>query len=104
MLKLKTGICLDCPPGSPPRELVAGRCKIHYWQYRNKLSKQAPVPFEQVKEEMALGLWFEYHNTYNHWRCENCGTRLFPLSPEIASSCQAHIIPKQFFRSVQGVI
>lgn len=105
MLKLKQGICIDCPPGSSPKFLTAGRCQTHYWQHRRLIAaskKRQSETISQSKE--ALGIWFDYHNRNNNWICENCGTVLSPYSPKAASSCQAHILPKSKFKSVQSVL
>lgn len=106
MLKPKMGICVDCPPGTGARFLTACRCQTHYWQYRRRVStKKIDLRNPNNKEiQKALGLWFDYHNTHNNWVCENCNGPLDPLSPMSASSCQAHIIPKEHFKSVQAVL
>lgn len=106
MLKLKTGICIDCPSGSPAKTLKAGRCQFHYKQHRFKISqdrikKRNP---NLQKEQDDLGKWFQHHNTHNNWICENCGTILNPFCPEATSSCQAHILPKSIFKSVKSVL
>lgn len=106
MLKLKTGICVDCPPGSPEKFLTAGRCQTHYWIYRRQVSakrvaERTPL-LRSNKDELYK--WFNHHNTYNKWVCENCGINLYPLSVHSASCCQAHILPKNHFKSVQSVL
>lgn len=104
MLKPKTGICIDCPPGSPVRYLVAGRCNTHYWAHRRQVSSKRTKERGPAKDDGSLGIWFEYHNTNNAWICENCGAPLNPFNPQVASSCQAHIVPKEHFKSVRGCL
>lgn len=31
-IKLKMGVCPECPDGSEPKPLIAKKCEIHYWQ------------------------------------------------------------------------
>lgn len=35
-IKIKTGKCIDCPPGVPYRPLIAKRCQSHYKVHRAK--------------------------------------------------------------------
>lgn len=106
MIKPKTGVCIDCPPGSPVRYLTAGRCQPHYWQHRRVVSTSNSKDRDRKnpEERKALGLYYDYHNLHNEWICENCGTELFTINNFIMSSCQAHIIPKEHFKSVQGCL
>lgn len=106
MLKPKQGICPDCPPGSAPRFLTAGRCQTHYWQHRHGISVQriAKRNPERKEQKDELGKWFEHHNTHNSWICENCGKPIKSFSRKAASAAQAHILPKSKFKSVQSVL
>lgn len=105
MIKPKFGKCIDCPPGTPERYLIAKRCHNHYWQHRQSISI-GKTKANKKEDPLRKGLyaWFEYHTTHNNWICENCGVTLNPISPKVASSCQAHILPKKHFKSVQGVL
>lgn len=105
MVKPKFGKCIDCPPDKPERYLIAGRCHNHYWQQRRLVSMgKSKERKEADPSRKTLYAWFEYHTTHNNWICENCGEELHPYSPKVASSCQAHILPKEHFKSVQGVL
>lgn len=44
-IKIKTGICVDCGPGSKEQPLTAKRCKSHYWNYRASLK---PVKIKDI--------------------------------------------------------
>ncbi len=105
MLKPKYGVCIDCPPGTPPRFLTAGRCQTHYWNHRRQISaEKSRNRNSDLLKPNILGVWFDFHNSNNLWICENCGINLNPYNPEIRSSCQAHILPKEHFKSVMGVL
>lgn len=105
MIRRKEGQCIDCPPGSPPRPLTAGRCSFHYWPHRNKISQGKRNNSEEAKERKSkLSYWFEYHNRVCSFICENCGAIIIPKSHIELSSCQAHIVPKEHFLSVMGVL
>lgn len=108
MIKPKYGHCIDCGPGSPERYLTAGRCQTHYWQNRTVINaakrKERQVRTGLPINSDVLGLWFDFHNEQSRWICENCGLRLQPFSPQVRSSCQAHIVPKEHFKSVRGCL
>lgn len=106
MRKNKIGSCKICPPGSPQTSIISGMCQKHYWESRNKVSKKRSLQRnpEQVEESKALGQYYEHHNANSNWICENCNDRLFIFSPQEASSCQAHILPKELFPSVAAVL
>jgi hypothetical protein len=106
MIKRKFGICIDCPSDSPDRLLISDRCNIHYWKNRNKIHNQKKELILKNKpdENKTISDYFFYHNKNNNWICENCGTKLFPFDIKSASSCQAHILPKNIFPSVRSVI
>lgn len=97
------GICIDCPPGTPPRYLIARRCNSHYWRRRQQVSSKRTRERGPHKNGV-LGLYYDYHNENNLWLCENCDIQLNPFNPKVASSCQAHILPKGIFKSVQGCL
>lgn len=44
-IKIKTGICVDCGPGSKEQLLTAKRCTFHYWNYRASLK---PVKIKDI--------------------------------------------------------
>lgn len=107
MLKPKMGICIDCPPGSAAKYLTAERCQTHYWQHRRKVSEErnkARTQEVSKEDQQALVRYYQHHNANNSWICENCNATLRPSAPKVASSCQAHIVPKQHFKSVQAVL
>lgn len=99
MIKRKVGICPKCPVGSAPTILIAGQCQNHYWFEKNNSKKKTSKP-----DLTPVGPWFDYHNNRYNWNCENCNTLLNPYSPQVASSCQAHILPKKLFDSVKNVL
>ncbi len=99
MIKRKVGICPKCPDGSAPTILIAGQCQNHYWFEKNNKQKKKSEP-----DPTPVGPWFDYHNSSCVWVCENCGAILNPFTPKVASSCQAHIIPKKLFPSVKNVL
>lgn len=100
MIKRKVGICPKCPPGSSPRGLISGLCQFHYWLSRQQIKSRKP----KAEDKTPLGPWFDYHNNRYNWNCENCNILLNPYSPQVASSCQAHILPKKLFDSVKNVL
>ncbi|WP_312394799.1 hypothetical protein [Chryseobacterium sp.] len=53
----KKGVCIDCPPGSPEKPLIAKRCSTHYWNYRASLKPVKvkdigkPIPKKSAKRK-----------------------------------------------------
>jgi hypothetical protein len=112
MIKFKTGICPLCGPNSKPQPLYAkGLCSNHYW-YKNtqeKLSKKNSQKslVNQKLNQSGLTLlqeYYVYHIDHAKGRCENCGEPLTYPNEKIAISCQAHIVPKEYFQSVEANI
>lgn len=120
MIKAKKGICIDCPPGSPEKNLIAKRCQTHYWPYRSKVANQKKIasqsnlvgnnkPKQPSKKTVCLPFaspfackqWYLLQISLCKWVCENCKIQLFPYSDLIKFSCQAHILPKEHFPSVK---
>lgn len=51
MVKPKTGKCKDCSPNTPEQPMWAGRCQLHYWQYRASLkTAKESKPRTQIKK------------------------------------------------------
>lgn len=57
-IRNKTGRCLDCPPGSEEKPLIAKRCSTHYWNYRASLKpvkiKNIGKPIPKVAKKRAV--------------------------------------------------
>jgi hypothetical protein len=124
-IKLKKGLCVDCPEGSSDKVLVAGRCSYHYKRHRHKENEakrrgtsvkqpdQKPwnVPKKSKSKIPGLDIWFDYWIRNCGNRCEETGE---PIVPEWAEptknhmdslyAAQAHILPKTHFKSVASVI
>lgn len=108
MLKSKRGVCVDCPPDKGNVLIYAsGRCYNHYWISRRNAafnkSKSRFILYDKNKianGELTLNEWFKHHVANSNWVCENCGAILQPNNDKIARSFQAHILPKNIFRSV----
>ena len=102
-IKPKMGKCLDCPPGSVIKPVIAKRCQTHYWQHRNKVNT-AKATAEQAEAEQArsdaLATWFAEQINIMPKECENCGAYLNRYAPWGAKTYIAHIIPKRHFESV----
>ena len=123
MIKSKKGICIDCPPLSSKKYLIAKRCEFHYWPYRNSLKQKCdsnkivfktPLinrskPNKPSKKSVCLPFasrfackqWYILQISLCNWVCENCGIRIIPVSELVQFSVQAHILPKNKFPSVK---
>ena len=57
MIKQKIGKCSECEQSAPEQPLIAGKCKIHYWQFRSTKWKKLepkerkPIPKFSKKRE-----------------------------------------------------
>lgn len=49
-IKNKKGVCLDCPPGSSEKYLIAKRCQSHYKTYRAKINAEKKEEKEKAVE------------------------------------------------------
>lgn len=105
----KWGQCPDCPPGSPDRPLISGRCKSHYWIFRANQKKFAKNGEDnQILQKIGFQTLTEYYNFHISraendlfWICENCKTTIYTAGFKSKLSCQAHILPKKLFPSVK---
>lgn len=54
-IKEKIGTCVDCPPGTAPQPIIAGRCKkIHYKRHRAIVSSAKKAAKEESGEKKPL--------------------------------------------------
>lgn len=112
MMKFKTGKCKMCAPNRGEQLLYAkGLCHFHYWNTTNKatLAKKNTQnrlvnPISQNVDSLTLVEYFNYHIQQDDPSCDNCGIPLIFYNRNIAISCQAHIVPKEFFKSVMSNI
>lgn len=118
-IKPKYGHCVDCPDHAPDKPLTAGRCSVHYWQYRHKVSCSKHK--EQLGKEGVIGAkeildvsmidgtlqgWFSYWMRFCGFKCEECGEVISRSDIAGLQASQAHILPKadSMFQSVKTVI
>lgn len=104
----KFGKCKDCDYNG---KLIAGRCKTHYWKFRDSEKKKKSGKNEIVwseidgkieyhnmekKEPKKLGDWFVIQKTQIPEHCEECGNSISRLKrSEFWTTCIAHIVPKK---------
>lgn len=94
-IKQKTGGCKDCPKGSGPVPLIAGRCQFHYWQYRSKVNASKPKNKAKEVQKQVFGTFFASQMLTMPKYCEESG-KLLPTSPAwLKKACVAHILPKR---------
>jgi len=60
-IKPKKGICKDCTDNKE-KYLIAGRCKYHYWQYRNSLRAIKEKKKGPTQMEVFMEIWKESNN------------------------------------------
>lgn len=117
-----TGICPQCSPGSPPRNLIAGLCQFHYWQEKQAESRKKRLHklqssittaaqklcqvtyLPELPEKSELQRYYDYNIGLQIQICENC-SGLIPFSTRnLQISSIAHILPKAKFKSVKAHI
>src|SRR4051794_28106060 len=115
-MHLKSGYCTKCPQEMGEQLLIAGLCRYHYWGTRREESYLAAGKYiyggmwgnvqfnrhqsKRSEEERAqLHEWFEFHDK-KFPVCDNCNKDLPFFSQQVRWSHQAHILPKEIFKSV----
>jgi len=94
-IKPKTGCCKDCPKGSGPVPLIAGRCNVHYWRHRNEENAKKPRNKAKSVQKQVFGTYFASQMLEMPTHCEESGVKL-PTSPAwLKKACVAHILPKR---------
>lgn len=94
-MKPKTGNCSDCPPGSGPKALIAGRCETHYWAYRRKVNAERFSNKKKVELVKPRDLFFANQILIAPKTCENCGNDLGYTKAINPRAMIAHILPKR---------
>lgn len=92
----KVGICKDCPKGSQPVPLIAGRCNSHYWKFRASLSanKKSNIAKKQVKAD--ANIFFASQILQAPSKCEcGCGANIKFSLAWMQRATIAHILPKR---------
>lgn len=92
----KIGICIDCPKGSSPKPLIAGRCNSHYWKFRASLSanKKSQIAKKEVKKSNDIFFASQILQKPSYCEC-GCGQRIVFSLAWMQRATIAHIIPKR---------
>jgi hypothetical protein len=67
---------------------------------RNPPEKIKYNPIPEYIEIQTLSDWYYYQVLHCDWICENCRNPIIAVSEGEKISCQAHILPKEYFPSV----
>lgn len=104
--------CIDCAAKGDHslKPTISKRCQTHYWAHRKLMSKQKKqirgLVAPEVTLKSALDIWFDVRMKTLPAKCENCGAEMPELLLEKNKmkwkSCQAHLLPKRHFKSVQA--
>ena len=103
MIKYKTGFCKDCED-LKEKPLIAGRCRYHYYKYReivNLEKNKAKITEKERKETEELDAWFKERVNEMGYVCENCGAKTLKGDSRYEKGNVAHIFPKASFKSVR---
>lgn len=94
MIKTKHKVCKDCPPGTSPGPVTAGRCKTHYWAYRRKVNDEKRANKDKKAVKGIVGVYMASQTLKVPECCEESGQPL-PKSGFMRRACIAHILPKR---------
>lgn len=94
MIKNKQAVCKDCPPGTLPGPVTAGRCNTHYWAYRNKVNAEKRANKDKKAVKGIVGAYMASQTIKRPDFCEESGQPL-PKSGFMRKACVAHILPKR---------
>lgn len=106
MLPLRKGLCDLCDDGEQ-KELIAGRCKYHYSQGMGRQSYIVRRGIRSIQtipslEEVELEAWYDRIINGMLGQCWECNSLIATWNRRYAKAAIAHILPKEYFPSVQN--